>query len=422
MAQGTAHRYTPTVPATSRWQNADLNAVGSTYSSTYGITTADTGLIQRIVRELIYDASPEQYMDLKLLSMKTPKQVPSDEFFYHEMGFGRDPVVINAINAGGVASTTLTVVNSEMVSEDTIVVYPDNTKAVVTAINSATSIDVTAHDSNNGGTLSALVVGDVLSILSPVEADGADDIAQYFRQETVERFNYVQMLIKAVRFGRMELFKYNNAGTTSNYITLQKQRCVDQFRVDLSNILWNGERGELVLAGNERAKTAGGIYPLMVGAGSFSTTSTLANLKAAVEDAALSTEFKRWGYTRFLYGSPRLIYEVSQAWKEDKVRYRPDDRMGDVYLDSVNIGSSRIVFVPMQRFEETSCFPTEWANRLILLDQESVTPVECWGEEMGQTLPRKDNGTRENFQDFWISSTFSIEFNNPLGSAIINVS
>lgn len=410
--------YNAQVPPTTQWRNLDLNSLASTYAATYGTNT--TALLQRVVRNIIYDVSPEQYMDLKLLSLKTPKQVPSDEFNYHEAGFGRDPLVLAAPDAGGAGPNTLTVTAGSFnaSSIDQIVVYPDNTKATVTGKTAPDQVEVTPP---TGGTLSALAANDTLALLSPVEADGMNTISNYYRQETIERYNFVQMLIKAVRFGRMELFKYENAGTTSNYIPLQKQRGIDQFRVDLSNVLWNGERGQVTLANGMAAKTAGGIFPTMVNAGSFNTTTSIASLKTAVEDAVLRTEYKRHGYTRFLYGPPRLIYEVSKAWKDDKVRYQPGDRMGDVYLDSVNMGSSRIVFVPMQRFEEPSCFPTSWANRLILLDQESITPCECWGEEMGETLSRTNNGTRENFRDFWISCTFSLEFVNPLGCSFINI-
>lgn len=414
-----ANRYTAQVPPTSKFRNVDTNSLASTYAATYSHDS--TALIERVVRELIYDASPEQYLDLKLLSLKTPRKVTSDEFFYHEMGFGRDPIIANATAVAGATQTfALTAASFVAVSVDTIIIYPDGvSRGTVTAKNTGTNeITVTAL---TGQTLPAVAVNDIFALLSPVEADGMNTISQYFRQETVERFNYVQMLIKAVRFGRMELFKYEQAGSTSNYIQMQKQRCIDQFRVDLSNILWNGERGEVTLANGMNAKTTGGIYPLMIAAGSFNVTSSTASLKSAIEDAALSTEYKKHGYTRFLYGSPRMIYEASKAWKDEKVRYNPGDRMGDVYLEAINIGSSKIVFVPMQRFEEQSCFPASWANRMILVDQETIQPVQCWGEEMGQTLPRKDGGTRENFQDFWIHATFGLQYDNPLGGAIINV-
>ena len=59
--------YTPQVPPVTSFRNADLNSLASTYASTHGHNT--TALIQRIVKELIYDAAPQQFFDLKLLGI-----------------------------------------------------------------------------------------------------------------------------------------------------------------------------------------------------------------------------------------------------------------------------------------------------------------------------------------------------------------
>lgn len=400
--------------------NTNLNSVGSQYASLFGHN--QSLLIQKVTRSLIYDAAPQQYFDLKLLNMKPAKTVNSDEFFYHEMGFGREPIEASAIAAGVAhpASQTVTIANVDTISLDTIIVYPNNAKGVVTNVNSGLSqITVTPM---SGGSLPALAIGDLLANLSPVEADAADDIKQYFRADTIERFNFVQMFIKAQRFGKMELYKYQKAGTTGNYLTMQRQRLLQQFRIDMSNILWNGERGEVTLAGGEVAKTTGGIFPTMLQAGSANIATPIATLTAALEELALSTEFKAYGAKRFLYGTPRLIHEISTAYKSALTRYSPDAETAKLGLKGVDIGSTFIVFVPMKRFEERSCFPAAWANRLFLLDQESISCCQTWGEEMGQTLTRTgQSGSYRNYTDFWVSATFGVEFNNPLGSGWIDV-
>jgi len=407
-------------PPNANLHNTNLNSVGSQYASLFGHN--NSLLIQKITRSLIYDAAPQQYFDLKLLNMKPAKTVNSDEFFYHEMGFGREPVEITAISAAAVhpASQTLTVANLDTIAVDTIVVYASNAKGTVTAINTGLSqITVTPM---TGGSVPAVIVGDLLANLSPVEADAADDIKQYFRADTIERYNYVQMFIKAQRFGKMELYKYQKAGTTENYLTMQRKRLLQQFRVDLSNILWNGDRGEVTLAGGEVAKTTGGIFPTMLQAGSANIATPIATITTALEDLALSTEYKAYGSTRFLYGTPRQIHEISTAYKSALTRYRPDDMTAKLNLKGVDIGSTFIVFVPMKRFEERSCFPAAWTNRLFLLDQESISCCQTWGEEMGQTLTRKgQSSSYRNYTDFWVSATFGMEFNNPLGSGWIDI-
>jgi hypothetical protein len=89
-------------------------------------------------------------------------------------------------------------------------------------------------------------------------------------------------------------------------------------------------------------------------------------------------------------------------------------------LDSIEIGSTKVVFVPVKRFEEPSCFPAEFASRMILLDQESITPAFIFPEEMGQTGDRS-RGFYNNYVDDWVSATASIYFNNPLGGGWLDI-
>lgn len=419
MADG-SFLYSPAIPATSKFSNTDLNSLASTYASTFSHQT--TALIQRIVNKLIFDAAPQQFFDLKLLNQKPFEKVMSDEWFFHEMGFGRSPVTTDAADGGGGATQTISVAAAtdlDHISVDSIIVYPDNTHATVTTVTTAGPTFVAT--SMTGQTLPAIAIGDNFAVLSPVEADGQNSISQYFRIETTERFNFVQMLVKALRWGRMELFKHENAGTTSNYLSMQKQRMLQQFRIDLSNILWNGERGEVTLANGAVAKSTGGIFPSLTAAGAPSASVTLANSPQALEELALDTEFKAHGTTRFFYAAPRLIHFLSQEYKRTLTRYSPNDDIAKLGLGAVDIGSTKIVFVPMKRFEEASCFPAAFRARGILLDQETVAIKQTWGEEMGETLSRVPGGTRENFKDFWVSTTFGVQFNNPLGSGHIDI-
>jgi len=414
--------YSPTVPETSPFQNRNVNAPGSRYAQAYGhqVTTA----VQRVVRQIIYDAAPQQYFDLKILGMKAPKLVNSDEWFYHEMTFGRDPIIVGA-NAGIASGATQTVpiANINSVSTDMIVVYPDNTRGTITAVNSGAGTVVISAPTN--GVLTAIPAGaqgsTVFANLSPVEADGANAISQYYRIETVERTNYIQMLIKAQRWGKMEYEKYKRAGTLSNFLQMQRKRMQDQFRIDLANVYWNGQMGEVTLANGQKAKTSGGIFPIMQAAGSANTSVTLSNLPQALEELALDTEYGVYGKTRFLYGANRCIHYLSQQYKRQLTRYTPNDMVAKLELNSVSIGSTNIVFVPIKRFEEPSCFPSSWRSRLILVDQEAIQPCYFLPEEMGETLARVNQGTLQNYVDTWMTATFGIEYYNPLGGGYINI-
>lgn len=415
-----ANLQTPVTPPTGNMALSNLNAPGSKYAQQYGHGT--TSLIQRITREIIFDAMPQQYMDLKILSMKTPQMRNSDEFFYHEMGFGRDPLMVGqtaGVAAG--ASQTIPILNPTSVTKDTIVIYADNSRGTVQTV-TATTITVQAE---TGATLPAIPAGGPgaysLANLSPVEGDSATGISQYFRANTVERVNYIQNVIKAQRWGHIELEKYKRAGSLSNYLDMNKKRLYDQFRIDLSNIFWNGNMAEVTLSNGDVAKTAGGVFPIMQQNGSPNAAVTLSNAPAAIEELALDTEFGAYGQTRFLYGTPRVIHYVSKQYKDQLVRYAPSDDKVWTNIKSIDIGSSKLVFVPVKRFEEPSCFPAVWRSRLILLDNENIQPVYFMPEEMGETLSRVNNGTLNNFTDHWIYASFSIEFYNPLACGWLDI-
>jgi hypothetical protein len=407
--------FTPPNPGLS---NQNLNALGSQYAAQFGHN--NSLLVQKVLRSIIYDAAPAQFFDLMMLNMQASEQRASDEVFYMEMGYGRNPVQATAGVAAAVhpATQVIPVANTDDISVDTIVVYPNNAKGVVTSIVPGTSVTVTPM---TGSSVPAVVSGDLLSNHSPVEADAATDIKQYYRSEVIERFNYIQMFVKARRYGKMELYKHMKSGATSNFLDLDRKRLLQHFRTDISNAFWNGERGEVTLSNGTRAKTTGGIYPLMLASGAPAIATPLATLPDAIEDAVMSTMFGEYDDTKFLYGAPRHIYNISKAHKQTGLRYSPNDAIADLNIDMIKIGGTKVVLVPMQRFESTASFPSSWADKLFLLDHLSIKPVHCFTEEMGDTLNRRNGGTLNNYVDSWVSATFGIEFNNPLGCATIDI-
>jgi len=195
--------------------NENLNALASQYAQDTGAD--ETNLIQRITNKVIFDAAPQQFFDLKLLNMQEFLPSASDEFFYDEMGYQRTPFTATA--AAGIATDpatqTFAINDLDDISVDTIIIYPNNQKGIVRTINTSTSeITVAPY---TGDSVPAVVIGDEFAKLSPVEGDGIEGFSQYFRANIVERFNFVQILSKAMRFGRAELHKHQNAGTFDNF-------------------------------------------------------------------------------------------------------------------------------------------------------------------------------------------------------------
>jgi hypothetical protein len=83
-----------------KFSNQNTNSVGSEYAATYGHDVSL--LVQKLTNKAIFDAKPQQFMDLKLMNMVGPDQINSDEFFYQEMGYQREPIVASGV-AGSVS-------------------------------------------------------------------------------------------------------------------------------------------------------------------------------------------------------------------------------------------------------------------------------------------------------------------------------
>lgn len=400
------------------FNNQNLNSIGSQYANDFGHDISL--LVQKVTNKVIFDSAPRQFFDLKLLNMKKFEQVNSDEFFYKEMGYQREPITATG-SAGAVTYPTtqsFTISSVENISTDTVIIYPNNQKGTVIDIDLST-LTVTVSPLSNDS-LPAVSADDVFSNLSSFEADGTDGWAQYFRSSTIERYNFVQLFNKVIKYGEVELFKLKKAATTSNFLSMERQAMYRQFRIDISNAFWNGERGEGTTSKGEKAKLTRGVFPWLVAAGAPSAVSTTDTLPEAFEDIVLSTEFGDYGEVRFAFATPRKILELSKAYKDEKTRYKPSDMVAKLNLDEVNIGSSRIVLVPFKRFEDRASFPVAFENRIIILDMKNISLCQLWGERSGETLSRKD-GIPKRYEEMWVDANMGVKVYNPLAMGWIDV-
>jgi len=404
----------------------NANPEGSFYSGDSAFSPLETDLIQKAIRYQIFDAAPAQYNALKVLFSKPYKEYGATEFEYKEKTFGRSPIEANAITAAQAAvpgnfvtqTITLTAASVQYVTVDLIIVYPDGTKGVVTSI---VGNDITVNSITNFG-LPAVAVGDEFPVMSTIRGDGMNTFSNYERLEVITRYNYIQHFLRARRWDRLEHQTYVNQGTTS-YMNDDKEEKMKQLRVDLFNTMWNGERGEYEIANGYVARAMGGIFPTMVNAGAANVTTTTAGFKASFENTAFATAFKQEGGTRFIYGTDQQLNLFSEIYKQPGLIYEGNDEVAKLRLKKVELGSQNFVLVPTELWREESCFEASWANRLIILDQETVSPVKMKGIpalEMGQT-DNMNKGTREDYIDWWCRAQLSLEFNNPVSSFSMNV-
>lgn len=407
--------------------NTPLNPQGSNYAANSGYTTTETILIEKAVRKAIFDAAPEQYKALRLVFEKDFVEYNNDEFEYLEKTFGRSALEANdteaavAAVAGSAVQQTITFQAASIphVGIDLILVYPDGTKGIVKSI---TGNDILVESQTSVG-LPAVAPGDIFAIQSTIIADGMNSFSNYERMQTITRWNYIQFFLRAVRWARIERQKHINSGRT-NYMELDQKEKMDQLRTDLFVSFFNGTRGEFALANGQPAKSMGGIFPTMQAAGSMFGTPTLAGLRSQFETLAFKTNHKKEGGVRMIYGTDEILYALSSIFKDPGTRYTPNDRIADMNLTEYKIGNMRFVPVTCELFKEPACFPKEWAKRLLVLDQETISPVKMKGIEAmnsGATLDKGPNGTREAFKDWYVEANLSLQFNNPLGSFYLDV-
>jgi len=401
------------------FNNVNVNSIGSQYAADFGHDISL--LVEKVTNRAIFDAAPQQFFDLKLLNMKQFMKVNSDEYFYKEMGYQREPITAAAAAAAATypASQTYALTSLDNISTDTIIVYPNNQKGTVVSINSGTS-EITVKPYTNDA-LPAVSIGDVFGNLSSVEADGADGWAQYFRATTIERHNFIQLFNKVMRYGEIELYKLKNAAVTNNFLEMERNAMMRQFRIDISNAFWNGQQGEVSLQSGNVAKSTGGVFPAMVASGSPNAAATATTLTDAFEDIILSTEFGDYGGVRFAFMTPRLHLQLSKAYKDEKTRYKPtDSSVTKLQLNEVDIGSSRVVMVPYQRFADRASFPSAFENRIIVLDMKNINLCQLWGERSGETLSRTQ-GIPKRYKEMWVDANMGVKFNNPLACGWIDV-
>lgn len=401
------------------FSNMNLNSVGSDYAQQYGHDISL--LIAKQTRAEIFDSSPKQFYDLALLNAKTPKTWKSDEFFYKEVGYQRQPVIATG-SASAVSyplTQTITVQSIDYVSTDYIIVYPNGQVGNVTAINPSTNeITVTAP---TNGTLPAVSASDSFALLSSIEADDVTGIANYFRQDYIERNGYIQLFSKAIHYGQVELYKLQNGAIHPDWLASENRNMMRQHKIDLSNAFWMGKKGEITTADGKKAKMTDGVFTMMQNAGSPNATTTTATLVDAFEQVVLDSEYGEYGQVRFAYMTPRIKNELRKAYTDQLIRYTPENQnIAKLHLDEINIGSSRIVLVPFQRFQDQASFYPGFENRIVILDHNSIDMYEMWGTMSG-TTPNRAQGFTNSYKDMWVACQMGVAMNNPLSSGWVDI-
>jgi len=407
---------------------SNANAVGANYIGDASGTVDATKLLGLEIRRAIVDTAPSAYYDsLKLMYASAWKAKASDEFTYFESTFGRSPIVASAgvgsvaASPGNVVTQPIVVTNDSLsrLSLNMVVGYNTGEKGTITNI-AGNTITISSYKSFG---LGAVAINSTLPVITMVGADGDDRFYNYSRMETIERYNYIQFLSRSCRWDRIEQKKWENKGTT-DFMIKDKAQKMEQIRFDMLNSMWNGQRGEVSLANGRVAKTMGGIIPSMQAAGASFSSATPAGFKSVFKQSAFATNHKGKGSTRFVHGTWETLDLFAESFKGNPVvRYENGDKNLDLDLDSIKVGGTKYVMVPTEIWKESSCYTPDFANKLVCLDYDSITPCYMSGIPQIETFQTDDltKGTANGFTDYTVQSQISLEFDNPKANFAIQI-
>lgn len=410
------------------FSNANVNAPGSQYAANYGFQS--NTLTFDTVRKLIFDTTPQEYPELYLLNLGGMKPLDDDQTLYYEKQIFRQGVITPVLTANILTGTAqvVPVTNTSAVSKDTIIYHPTTEQNVIVrdVDTSAGTITIGSYTNEtlpqlNSGTSYAFGNG------ATITADGASTIVQSQRLDNlVRRYNYVQLFNRSTSFGVVEMGKYKKLGTT-NYVEMNLETLIQEYKYDLANTFWMGKAGNVTLSNGTPAKSMGGIAQTMYAAGSFQVSATPANLLDAVRQACLNTLYSKKGNTKYLLIHPKWIDAIQTQYKQPLVRFAPmDGKNLDLELAMIDFGHTKVVLVGMQRFEARSgSFPPSWEKKGFLLDYTSLNPRYCsFFPEHMDTIASRVNGNKSTLNLFditYMQGSLTLEYDNPMGGAIINV-
>lgn len=412
---------------------SQANPQGSPYAQNTGAET--TILLEKEVKSILFDATPKKYAIMSILFDKPIRTIMSDEWEYLEYSFVRSPIELTANVTGlgpvpgSTVSQTLTLTPASMdaIGVNSIIAFPGTNDQVIVTAKNPTLNQITVTSSLGGAipTYNIATSTPVLPVQSSISGDGRTDFSNYQRQRYITRHNYVQQFQRAVRWGRWELQKYQNAGRT-NYLEVDVQQRAKNMQYDLFATFINGKKGEYNLGGtdNVAVKATDGVFTMMQNAGSAHATCITATLKATFESLAYQTDFKGEGEPRFLVAPQKPLTKLWQAYKETATRYAPNDMIASLNLQEITFGGMKFVPIYTELLREISILPPEFANRIMCLDMSTISVVAMAGiptMETGSTLMIGPNGTREGFKDWYIQAQAGYEMNNPLSSFWIDI-
>lgn len=371
--------------------NERTNPEGSPYltEAPSGIGVFSTSDLERAIFDTIFNTKAENYFDaLKLMIFsKTPVGVPDDVFTWKENGMQRQAITVNdgssppgtqltAAQGGsaGVYQTATVPVTAGQIARiglNQTLMFSADIQATVYA-KSSTSITI---KSLVGKGLPAIIQGARIPMMGETVGDSSVGLKNVERTEKVERHNYVGTYRRGIQYGRKEKAKLR-LNSRNNHVEVEHRNVIDEIKFDALQNLFYGQKGTRLLDDGNYAKGMDGLYTQMKAGGSTFATTSMENLIATFEHNAVSTNQQSAGGSRTIYGPSKYLLAFSQAYKESRTRYRPDDTQANLDLERIHLAGQNYNLCAVDILADPNYFSEDCARRLFVVDEASVTPVK----------------------------------------------
>lgn len=403
---------------------ANLNALGSLYGQNF--RHADRYWIEREVNKVLVRTWPEMFTDMTLLFQKTPKFKMSDEFEYNQNSYDRKGLTVTTATTAVTYPNPVTVnvaTTSDIAFINMVVNCGNGNLATVVAINNQANTVALKPMTNRS--IPALSVGQMLPFSAPVEGDGAKTIDFRYRMVPQRQYNYIMLISGMIEYTMLELQKQQGNSYIPDFLNQEFENLVLHIRNSMSNMFWQGIRGEFTLADGRVAKSCMGIDEFITNGGNVIAT-PVSSFGDAVEQAVLASQYGPQGQRKFLYTTPRRAVDLQKQYKNaTTLRFQLQDSATNINLelDEYRFGAGTVVVVPFQRFQDTASFPREYQDFAYLLDHNLIDPVKLqnWADT-GQTPDRRTGPFLLMSTQRYIADSMSTELYNSAAHAKIILS
>ena len=371
---------------------ANANGPGSPYAEAYARGT--TSLLQSPVDPIIFDAQPQQFLDLQYLMAFASDQEPGDECRWYEDVWGRSPIVTRATFAGVAAGATNVTGVIPITAATLPFVYPGQqlyytgsngvyTQVVVVSVDSTGGSEAITVRSQSGQPIAPLTTaGAEITNGMTLGGDGQSTYVQPNRLSVIERSNLIEKIGPENQlWNKLERLKWKNTGQT-NYMERQMKGLLTQLKVSLCQRIWIGKYGENLTLEGAIAKNTEGIVPAIQNNGGAQLTSTMSTVWDDLRAGIFATNFGPVSNERVVFGTPEMLDAMNLKQKAELVRYTPESSVYDMSFETWKFGGQTLTLVPTQIWNDSASFPVEYRNRLVVLQKGNTKLVTMRGVPM----------------------------------------